>query len=123
VITEGHKEDTQEDTQEDRERKPQKRPSRPRQTKAAELPLPSEWEPSQSHIDLAIQHGIDLQLEVMKFRGWADKRRAASWNGRFTTWLGNAVQFKRERTQRMPVQKGRYQAPGVAMGTVRGERF
>jgi hypothetical protein len=64
--------------------------------------LPSTWIPTQAHGEFANKHGLDLELEAIKFRGHAEAkgRLAKSWNGAFTTWLGNAVSFAAERPAR-----------------------
>lgn len=68
--------------------------SRPKQ---AEGPLPVNWQPSEAHRAFAAKHGIDLDTEVFGFRGWAEGKLQASWNGAFSTRLSNKVQWAAER--------------------------
>jgi hypothetical protein len=52
--------------------------------------MPEGWAPTPAHVAKARERNVDLDLELEKFRNWADNRKALSWNGRFATWLLNA---------------------------------
>jgi hypothetical protein len=56
-----------------------------------------DWQPTDEHRAFAREHGLDLGLEVTAFRGHFDGQPVKSPNGRFATWLANAVKFSRER--------------------------
>lgn len=88
--------------------------------KLAATALPSDWQPSEAHREFSESKGLDLPLEVTKFRGHAEAndRRAKVWNGAFSSWLANAATYAAERRgrQRGPaVQRG--MAAGVELGT------
>jgi hypothetical protein len=87
-------------------------------SKKPETELPADWQPTTEHVEFAATHAIDLAIEVMKFRGYYDGKTALSWNGRFSTWLGNAVGFAKDRgpRKRQPVQQGL--AEHVVFGSV-----
>ncbi len=69
-------------------------------TRTSETELPPDWQPTAAHRDFAAQHGIDLELEAIGFRGHYDGQKVASWNGRFTTWLTKRAMWNRERGPR-----------------------
>lgn len=85
-----------------------KRGNRKPGTRAAEVALPVDWAPSDAHRAFAVQHGLDLALEAVAFRGHFDGRTAASWNGRFQTWLANQAKWNKQRggSRHAPVQQG-----------------
>lgn len=105
---EGKQKTKQEGKQRENARESRRTPSKSKKVKKPETELPEDWKPTEQHEAFAQEHRIDLQLEVVKFKGYYDGRIAASWNGRFTTWLGNAVGFARERGPRksQPIQQG-----------------
>lgn len=70
-------------------KKPASRDKRP------EIEMPSDWSPNETHRKFANDHGLDLVLEEVKFRGHFDGCRVKSWNGRFSTWLANSVAYAR----------------------------
>jgi hypothetical protein len=70
---------------------------RPQRAKTPEVPLPLDWQPTEAHRAFATKHGLDLELEVVGFRGWAEGRSAMSWNGTFTTRLANQAKWNRPR--------------------------
>jgi len=58
--------------------------------KKKEVPLPDDWEPSESHLLKAKKVRVaDLGLEVEKFKAHAEAndRRQKNWNGAFTQWI------------------------------------
>jgi hypothetical protein len=61
---------------------------------AQETQMPADWAPTDKHRAYATEHGLDLQLEVDAYRGWAEGRTTPSWNGTFTTRLANAVKWR-----------------------------
>lgn len=52
-------------------------------------PLPADWKPTGSHIQMARERGVDLHQEAQLFRlhAEANDRRAAVWNAAFSQWL------------------------------------
>jgi len=72
-------------------------------------PMPADWAPSEFHRKYAADNSIDLEVEVVKYRGWAEGRETVSWNGTFTTRLGNVVTWRAERAallgKRVPVRR------------------
>ncbi len=77
--------------------KPPKR-SPTKASQKRETDLPSDWSPTKDHREFAAAHGLDVELEVVGFRGHFEGRKAISWNGRFATWLANQAKWKRERS-------------------------
>jgi hypothetical protein len=58
-------------------------------TQSVEVELPSDWQPTPEHAELAEKRGVDLALQAQKFRNHAEAhaRRAVRWNAAFTNWL------------------------------------
>ncbi len=54
--------------------------------------LPIDWRPNSTHLMLADQLGVDIELEAGKLRDWAaaNGQLQANWNSRFTLWLKNS---------------------------------
>ncbi len=73
---------------------------------AAEEPLPGDWQPTDAHRAFAAKHALDLDTELFGFRGWAEGKTAARWNGVFSTRLANSVKWR-------PAARGGQQAPPV----------
>lgn len=59
------------------------------ETRRRETALPKTWAPTADHIKRAKELGVDVMDEAENFRLHAEThdRRAANWNGAFTTWL------------------------------------
>jgi hypothetical protein len=76
---------------------PASAPSKPKRLKRAEIPLPDDWTPNDSHTQLAQELQVDVQREARSFRDHAQAhgRRLVDWNAGFRTWLNNAVRFAR----------------------------
>lgn len=91
---EGLPEDSRIPTRPDPKEEPLRGSSAPKRKPA--IWLPDDWRPSENHRTYAAEHHLDLDREVFKFRHHADAndRRQASWNGAFSTWLANAVDFR-----------------------------
>lgn len=68
---------------------PTEEASLPQEARRKETALPKDWAPTAEHIRRAKESGIDLMDQVENFRLHAEThdRRAANWNGAFTTWL------------------------------------
>lgn len=51
--------------------------------------MPADFVPTDSHRELARTRGVDLSLELQKFRAHAEAndRRQVNWNAAFTQWL------------------------------------
>jgi hypothetical protein len=62
------------------------------------VPIPDDFQPTESHRAFAAKHGIDLELEVIGFKGHFENQRVASPNGRFTTWLTNQAKWNKQRS-------------------------
>ncbi len=89
-----------------RAKAPRPSSSQPNRSKTAETLLPQDWAPTAGHSEFAAQHPqIDLSLEVVKFRGHFEGRKCLSWNGRFATWLAQAVEFARRDAARAGPRK------------------
>jgi hypothetical protein len=87
-------------------------------SKAAKLPskgpLPSDWEPNDSHLSKASSLGVDARREAEQFRNsaLANGRRYANWDSAFHTWIGNAAKWRDERGgSRGAVKQQRIAAP------------
>lgn len=59
---------------------------------AKEIPLPDDWKPTEKHVIMAAEKGLDLKHEAEVFRLHAEThdRRAVVWNAAFSTWLTKA---------------------------------
>ena len=57
--------------------------------------LPGDWEPSESHVAYAAEHGIDVTAEAFKFRNHAiaNDRRQRDWRAAFSTWLARSREY------------------------------
>jgi hypothetical protein len=55
-------------------------------------PLPPDFRPSQQHIDLANELGVDLRFEFAQFRDWwiGDGRPKADWDATLRNWIRKA---------------------------------
>jgi hypothetical protein len=98
------------------------RSSKAKSQKPTETLMPPDWQPTAEHIAFAAEHTeIDLAIEVVKFKGHFDGQKLASWNGRFATWLGNAVTFAKRDAARggprrvQPVQRDIVEGLQLAM--------
>lgn len=72
-------------------------PSEPRNVR-----LPKDWEPTKEHQERALNAGIDLNVELEKFKAHAGEndRHAKNWNLAFTRWLINAGEYaKRDKAR------------------------
>jgi len=91
-----------------------------------EVPLPADWAPTAQHRAAAAELGVDLRRAEIGFRGWADGKCCASWNGRFATWLagerpsGPSAGDRAEAAHAACKQQG---LPSIAtvLGTVRSQ--
>lgn len=74
------------------EEPPEERKKRAKET-LRELPLPSDWEPTEEHRKKALASGLDLDHEVELFRLHAEThgRTAKRWNSAFSMWLVKAA--------------------------------
>src|SRR5690606_37175867 len=63
-------------------------------------PLPDDWSPTPEHRQRALDEGLDLDREAIKFREHAKEkgRKAKNWNSAFARWLINAGEYKQTRT-------------------------
>lgn len=63
------------------------------EAKKTATPLPKTWAPTAAHLETARAKGLDILDEVENFKLHAEThdRRAASWNGAFSTWLKKAT--------------------------------
>jgi hypothetical protein len=73
---------------------PDEKPKRKR--KAPSSPLPADFAPSDEHKATARLHGLDLDLELQKFRAHAEAtdRRQVRWNATFRQWLLSAATYR-----------------------------
>jgi len=76
----------------ERPEKRQRRRKRERQTA-----MPPDWQPTEAHRAFAAKHQLNLDLEVVSFRGWAEGKALVSWNGTFTTRLANQAKWDIQR--------------------------
>lgn len=76
---------------------PTKRVRKAKRRAQAEVALPADWQPTEAHRAYAATHGLQLDLEVDSFRGWAEGRTTVSWNGTFTTRLANQAKWNGQR--------------------------
>ena len=95
------KQDLKQEGKQSRARAKSHSPSKARRTKAVETTLPDSWQPTDEHRAFATENGLELDLELVKFRGYYDGKKCLSWNGRFSTWLANAVTYAKRDSQRI----------------------
>lgn len=59
-------------------------------------PLPDDWAPTPEHRQRALDEGLDLDREALKFREHAKEkgRKAKNWNSAFARWLINAGEYQ-----------------------------
>jgi len=55
--------------------------------------VPSEWRPTEKHIVLAVSLGVDLAIELEKFRDHEFRDPKSDADAAFRTWLRNAKRF------------------------------
>ena len=85
-------------------------------------PIPPDWVPTEKHRAFALEHGLDLQLEVMAFQGHFEGQPVKSPNGRFSTWLANAVKFaQRDATTGRTAQPGPARLPATKSELTEGD--
>lgn len=72
--------------------------------KKPDVPMPDGWAPTDKHREYAAKHGLDLEREALAFRAHAETydRRAASWNGAFSTWLLKGDERARDKARASP---------------------
>ena len=76
--------------------------------------MPDTWRPTDKHRKYAAEHGLHLDVQRQKFIAHAEEkdRRAASWNGAFSRWLINAVEYQRKQPQpHLRAVSGGYSGP------------
>lgn len=63
--------------------------------------LPNAWKPDAAHASTARERGVDLHLEVERFRAHAEAndRRARNWGAAFRQWLLKAQPDRRVAAQ------------------------
>lgn len=70
--------------------------------------LPKSWAPTAEHVERAKNTGLDLMLQIEKFKAHAEEndRKAKNWNGAFTRWLINAAEYaENDRKRGRPPQQ------------------
>ena len=80
--------------------------------------LPPDWQPSESHAELAKRQQLTLAYQAEAFRAHAEAtgRLAQSWNGAFATWLLKGDPEKEPRHVRTPqVEETPMRAPAGAL--------
>jgi uncharacterized protein YdaU (DUF1376 family) len=57
--------------------------------------LPETWQPNLTHVQLAVEQGVDMKAEATNFRNYHEAKGSlmANWDAAFRTWLGNARRF------------------------------
>lgn len=70
--------------------------------------LPDDWVPTDKHRAFAAENHLNLDGEVFKFRNHAHgkDRRQVNWNAAFSTWLGNARDWRTPRQARAAAAAG-----------------
>lgn len=71
-------------------------PPAPKKPVPRKTRIPDDWAPNDSHRQKALEQGIDLDLEVEKFRDHAiaNGKTFVDWGRGFHTWLNNAKRFE-----------------------------
>lgn len=103
---------------------PTKGARKAKRSKQPEIPLPTDWQPTEAHRAYAAKHGLSIDFEVDSFKGWADGRAQVSWNGTFTTRLANQAKWNRERGPRkgqIGIQRGGMNDDLLARATAAGD--
>jgi hypothetical protein len=65
--------------------------------KAPLTALPDDFAPTPKQEQLAREHGVDLGLELVKFKAHYEGKQHARWGARLTKWIANAATYKQER--------------------------
>lgn len=67
-------------------------------------PLPDDWQPNDTHAEIATTEGVDLAREAAKFRDHAaaNDRRQPDWDATFRKWLRNDFAASRARASPEP---------------------
>ena len=79
--------------------------SRSKKEEMTPIEKPEGWAPTKEHVAFAEKNSIDVEVESVKFQGHFEGQKLKSWNGRFSTWLANAVGYAREREKFNGVSK------------------
>jgi hypothetical protein len=66
------------------------RGKQPGTAKARARRVPADWEPKPDHRELAIQRGVDLDVEITKMRDHEFKDPRSDWDAAARNWLRNA---------------------------------
>lgn len=56
---------------------------------------PTDWQPNETHRELAAEHGIDFELELAKFRDHEYDKPKLDPDKTFRNWLRNAISFQK----------------------------
>ena len=63
------------------------------------VPIPEDFAPSESHVKLAKARGLELNIEVLHFKGKAQEKGwlASNWGLKFTNWMLQEIKFRAAR--------------------------
>ena len=74
--------------------------------------LPADWEPNAKHREIAIEEGVDVNLEAANFRDHAlsKNRKLVNWDAGFRTWLRKVNKFNGKSTSPTETDQARKMA-------------
>lgn len=76
------------------------RPSKPKKGSRSKAQISEQWGPNEKHHEQAADLGVNLAVELDRFRDWAAAKgqRFADWDAAFRNWLRKASEFQQQRS-------------------------
>lgn len=82
--------------------------------------VPDDWQPKQTHAELATQLGVTLEAERVKFTSHEFRTARTDWDRAFTGWLQRASQYAESRSGPAPQSGERHRGLALLYGKVAG---
>ena len=88
----------------------QKPPAKATGRKRPAAPIPSDWAPTETHREMAVNRNLDIEAEAAVFRAHAEAndRRVVRWDAAFTQWL---IKARQGTSSRPKVNAAGYELP------------